>query len=83
MSADWPTNTAHNKQRELFQTTGLKEKAVQYNTRAHASHIEDTPEVPVFGKQETLHGRALQDCFFIKPLLSSAGDAATFPNIES
>ena len=80
MSADWPTNTAHNKQRELFQTTGLKEKAVQYNTRAHASHIGDIPEVPESDEQGTLHGRALQDLFSIWPLLSRAIDIAVSYN---
>ena len=39
--------------------------------------------MPSSGKLETLHYRALQDLFFIKPLLSRAGNLADFPNIET
>ena len=35
-----------------------------------------------FGEQETLHGRALQDLFFIMPLLSNADYVADFPNTQ-
>ena len=51
-----------------------------HNTRVHATHIGDTPEVPVSGEEGTLHFRALQDLFFIKLLLSRVGDITDFPN---
>ena len=48
----------------------------------HTKHIGETPEVPGSGEEGTLRCRALQDLFFIRPLLSRAGDIADFPNIE-
>lgn len=47
----------------------------------HTTHIEDTREVPSSGEQGTLYCRALQD-FFIRPLLSRAGEVADFTNTE-
>lgn len=43
---------------------------------------EILPEVPGPGKQETLHYRALQDVFIIRPLLPRARDTADFLNTE-
>ena len=48
----------------------------------NATHIRDTPEAPLSSEQGTLNCRALQDLFFIMPLLSSAGDVADFPNTQ-
>ena len=59
--------------------TGLKTNVAQPNSRVHATHIADIPEVPGPGKQGTLHYRAPQDLFFIKPLLARAEDELTFP----
>ena len=47
-----------------------------YNTlRRHSKY-------QVLVNRGTLHCRAVQDFFFIRPLLSRAGDVADFPNIE-
>lgn len=43
-------------------------------------HMGDTPEVPGSGEQGTLHHRALQNLFFINPLVSRTGDIADFSN---
>ena len=48
---------------------------LSHNSKVHATHTEDTLE----GK---LHCRALQDLFFIRPLLAKAGDVAYFPNTQ-
>lgn len=42
----------------------------------------DTPKVPGAGEQVTLYYRVLLDLFFIRPLLSTAGDVANFPNTK-
>ena len=55
---------------------------LNYNRRAQTTHIGDTPEGPDFGKLGTMHGMALPDLFFIKPLLSITGDTADFPRSE-
>jgi len=49
-------------------------------SRAYITHIEDTPEGPGSGEPGALYYRALQDLFFIKPLLSGSGNVADFPN---
>lgn len=48
----------------------------------HATHIGDALEEPGSGEPQTLHCRALQDLFFIKPPLSRAGNVAEFLNTE-
>ena len=48
----------------------------------HARDIEDSPDAPGSAEQETLNCRALQDLFFIRALLSRAGDIADFPNTK-
>ena len=55
---------------------------LNHNSRVHATDIGDTSEVPGSGEQKTLHCRALQDLFFIRPLLSRAADIPDFPNTE-
>ena len=59
--------------------TGLKIKATQ-NSKVWATHIGYSPEVPSSDKQGTLHCKALQDLFFIKPLFSRAEHIADVPN---
>ena len=54
--------------------------AQPYNSM-RSSHIGDTREAPGSCEQGTVHSRALEDLFFIRPLLSS-GDLAIFPNTE-
>lgn len=67
------SDTAHNRQRELLQTSGLKDKAA----RTQQQHtLETLPEAPGPGGQRTLHCRALQNLFFIKPLPLRTGDVA-------
>ena len=48
-------------------------KRGQDSTAGHTQHTRETlPEVPGTGEQETLHGKALPDLVFIRPLLSRA-----------
>ena len=47
-----------------------------------ATQTGDSPEVPGSGEQGTLYCRAVQDLFFMKPLLSRAEGVADFPNKE-
>ena len=44
--------------------------------------METLLEAPGPGEQGTLHSRALQDLFFIRPLPSRTGDIADFPNTQ-
>ena len=62
--------------------TRLKANGAQPNSRAHATHIRNTLEVPASDEQETLHCRALQKLFLTRPLLSRAGDIVNFPNTK-
>ena len=55
----------------------LKEKTLSHNSKAHTSHIGDTP-----GEQGILHCRVLQDLFFIRLLLSKAENIADFPSTQ-
>lgn len=52
-----------------------------HNSRVHATHIGDTPDVPGYDEQGTSHCRTLQD-FFIRPLLSKARDVPLLANTE-
>ena len=54
--------------------TGLKAHMTQNNSRIHETHTEDIPKLPGSDEQGTLHCRALQDLFFIRPLHSRSGD---------
>ena len=64
--------------------TGLKEKSGLTITIGHTQHTEETPpETPGSGEQRTLHCRAPQNLFFIRPLLSRSGDVADFPNTRT
>lgn len=56
-------------------------KSSKHNSRAHASHIEDTPKIPRSGEYKTLHDRVLQILFF-KRLLLYVGVLAVLPNTE-
>ena len=47
----------------------LKEKLLRHNSRTQTTHIRHSPKVPGSGDQGTLYCRALQDLFFMKPLL--------------
>ena len=54
---------------------------LSHNSRVHATHIE----IPLKRQSLVNRGhccRALQDLFFIRPLLSRARDIADFPNTE-
>lgn len=54
---------------------------LSYNSRGYTTHtVVHTSEVPGSGEQGTLQCRALQDFFYIRPLLSRAGDVADFAN---
>ena len=53
-----------------------------HNSRAHSVHIGDIPETSSSGEQGTLHCRVLQDLFFIRPLISRAGDTVVFPSTQ-
>ena len=44
--------------------------------------METISEAPGSGEQETLHSRALQDVFFIRPSISTARDIEDFPKTE-
>ena len=44
--------------------------------------MEILQEYQALRNRETLHRRALQDLFFIRPLLSSTRDIVDFPNTE-
>lgn len=76
-------NTAHSRKGKPLQMTELKEKHSKHNIRECATHIEDTSEMPGSGEQGALHYRALQDHFFIRPLLLRVGDVIVFPNRET
>ena len=55
----------------------------QDKTAEHIQHtLEILLEAPGPGTQGTLHGRALQDLFSIRPLPSRIGYIADFPNTE-
>ena len=53
---------------------------LSHNSRVHTKHKADIPEVPGSGEEGTLYCRALMDLFFIRPLLSRAGDVSDFSN---
>ena len=59
---------------------GLKQMQLSHLSQVHTTHKGDTLEMPGSGEQGTLHCRALQDVFFICPLLSITRDIAGFPN---
>ena len=59
-----------------------RQKLLSNSSRAHTTHIGDTSEALGSSKQGTWCYRAPQDLFFIRPLLSRAGDIADFPNRE-
>ena len=44
-------------------------------------HTAETPEVPGFDEEGTLHYRASQELFFLRPLLAGVGNIADFSNI--
>lgn len=56
-------------------------KRSRHNSRAHASHIEDTPKIPRSSEYRILHDRVLQNLFF-KRLLLYVGVIAVLPNTE-
>lgn len=76
-------DSAHNKTKTaIADDCTRRKKHLSCSSRAHASHIGDTPEASGSGELGTLHSRALLDLFFIRSLLSNAEDIAVYPNIQ-
>jgi len=85
--SDWPTNSIGTKPCPEWAESHCRwwdwrQKQLSHNSRAQATHIGETPEAPGSGEQEIMHCRALQNLFFIRPLLPRAGDTADIPNTE-
>ena len=80
MAPDW-TKPYPQKAKKAIANDWTKGKRGLTTTIECAQHIGDTSEVPVSGDQRTLHCNAPQDLFFIRPLLSKAGDIADVPKI--
>ena len=67
--------------REPLQMSGLRIKCPGYNSRVHAAHIGDTPGNARPWRTGELHGKSLQDLFFIR-LLASKTEVTDFPKTQ-
>ena len=73
---------AHNRQR-TSSYNWPEGQSSQNKAEEHVQHtLETLLEAPCPGEPETLHTRALQDHFFIRPLPSMTGYVADFPKTE-
>ena len=70
-------NPAHSRQRAIADDW-TEDKVDQPQQQGIYNTPEDTPKIPGISEQRTLHSRALQDLFFMKPLLPTARDIDDF-----